>query len=305
MQSGVLIRALLLCLAASLVGSCSLRSMAVGAIGDMLASDQSVFTDDDDIELIGDALPFSLKLIESLIAEDPEHQNLLLTAARGYTLYAYAYVDFPAEQAAPDDVEEARVLRARARRLYMRAFGYAMRGVEVDYPGFGAQLATAPERAANRLGKKENDLPLLYWSAASLGLAISVSKGDPAMLARLGEVEALLNQALAVQEDYDSGALHEFAVTWTGAAPGNHDPERARRHYQRALELSGGQRAGLYVTYAMAVSVPEQNRAQFTDLLNKALAVDPDATPNERLNNLLAQRRAAWLLGRVDELFFE
>jgi predicted anti-sigma-YlaC factor YlaD len=120
-----------------LTGGCSMRSMAADTIGDMLASGDGVFTDDDDIELIGEALPFSIKLVESMILESPEHRGLLLAAARGYVLYAYAYVQFPAEQAAGHDLAEARRLRARAGKLYLRAFGYAIRALEVEYPARG------------------------------------------------------------------------------------------------------------------------------------------------------------------------
>jgi predicted anti-sigma-YlaC factor YlaD len=37
--------------------------------------------------------------------------------------------------------------------------------------------------------------------------------------------------------------------------------------------------------------------------MERALAVNPDSRPSNRLANLLAQRRARWLLGRIDELF--
>ena len=40
-------------------------------------------------------------------------------------------------------------------------------------------------------------------------------------------------------------------------------------------------------------------------LLEKALAIDPDARPDERLANLIAQRRARWLLSHTDELFVD
>ncbi len=132
----------------ALTGGCSIRGFAVDTIGDMLASDKSVFTEDDDIELIGGALPFSLKLTESLLAESPKNRNLLLTAARGYVLYAYAYVHFPAEQAADDDLARAKVLRARAGRLYLRALGFALRGLETGTPGFGEALERQPGAAA-------------------------------------------------------------------------------------------------------------------------------------------------------------
>jgi predicted anti-sigma-YlaC factor YlaD len=56
---------------------------------------------------------------------------------------------------------------------------------------------------------------------------------------------------------------------------------------------------------AETVSVQKQDRAEFQSLLNRALAVDPDARPEWRLENILMQRRARWLLAQVDELFAE
>ncbi len=300
--------ALILILVAGLaLGSgCSFRKLAADTVGDMLASGDSVFAEDDDIELVGEALPFSLKLVESLLAESPNHRGLLLSAARGYVLYAYAYVHFAAEQAAPGDVKEARRLRARARKLYLRGFDYALRGLEVDHPGIGQALLRTPAEALARLDSDAaEEVPYLYWGASALGLAISVSKDDPAMLARLPEVEALLQRALALDEAYDEGALHEFAVVWAGARPGSADRAAIDRHYERALDLSANPRASLYVAYAVAVALPSQNRAQFRGLMKKALAIDPDAVPGKRLLNTIAQQRARWLLARSGELFLE
>jgi predicted anti-sigma-YlaC factor YlaD len=87
------------------------------------------------------------------------------------------------------------------------------------------------------------------------------------------------------------------------AKPGDPDVEAITKHYERALQLSGGQRAGLFVAYAEAVAIPSQKREQFQELIERALAIDPDSRPSDRLANLLAQRRARWLLSRVDELF--
>jgi hypothetical protein len=52
---------------------CSLRTYAVNMVGDALASGESVYESDDDIELVGEALPFGLKLTESLLAQSPNH----------------------------------------------------------------------------------------------------------------------------------------------------------------------------------------------------------------------------------------
>lgn len=287
--------------------SCSIRQYAIRQVGDILASGGSIYESDEDIEFVGEALPFSLKLVESLIAESPDHRGLLLTAAKGFSVYAYVYVHFDAEVAASVSFDEARALRERARRFYLRAHRYGMRGLDLFYPGFSKALPENPDRAVAMIERRhaKDVLPLLYWSAASLGLAISAAKNDAAMLARIPEVEALLDRSMELDEAWDEGALHEFEITLAGATPGRVEVEELQRHYQRALELSGGKRAGLHLTYAETVSVPAQDAGEFRRLVERTLALDPDAYPDLRLTNLVAQRRAKWLLGRIDELFLE
>jgi hypothetical protein len=56
---------------------------------------------------------------------------------------------------------------------------------------------------------------------------------------------------------------------------------------------------------AMAVAQPAQDRAEFQLLLNQALAIDADQYPSWRLANLVSQKRARFLLTRIDALFNE
>ena len=81
--------------------------------------------------------------------------------------------------------------------------------------------------------------------------------------------------------------------------------ERARGHYQKALEFGGAQRAILHVTYAQSICVPTQDKKLFQESLEKALAIDVSQPSPERLANIIAQKRARWQLGRLDELFIE
>ena len=107
------------CLAAIVVmgTGCSARKLAINTVGNALATGDSVYETDDDIELVGGALPFGLKLTESLLAESPTHRGLLLTGCRGFTTYSYAFVAYEAERVADEDLDRARLLRQRARRL--------------------------------------------------------------------------------------------------------------------------------------------------------------------------------------------
>ena len=53
------------------------------------------------------------------------------------------------------------------------------------------------------------------------------------------------------------------------------------------------------------ISVGAQNKKEFQELLNKALEIDVNKAPAQRLANVIGQRRAKWLLSRTDELFVE
>ncbi|HXI03281.1 MAG TPA: TRAP transporter TatT component family protein [Candidatus Saccharimonadales bacterium] len=296
--------ALLLALAAG--SACSFRRFAVNRIADAVAGSGDTYASDDDPDLVRDALPFALKLTESLLAESPEHVGLLTSAASGFTQYAYAFVQQDADEADDTDFELGNRLHDRARKLYLRARGYAMRGLGVRHPGMGEALLAGGARADEALaGAETQDVELLYWAASSWALAISLAKDDPEMLAGLGAVDRIIHRALALDADWGAGSLHEFMIVFEGsrsAAMGG-SLERARGHFERAVALSGGLRASPYVTYAEVVSVRNQDRGEFVSLLKKALAVDPGARPGWRLSNLIMQRRARWLLGREDRLF--
>lgn len=102
-----------------------------------------------------------------------------------------------------------------------------------------------------------------------------------------------------------SGAIHEVMITLESLpADMGGSRERAAMHYQRALELTGGNSAGPHVSYALGVLLPQQKRDEFASIVNKALQVDVDREPRFRLANILAQRYARYLLERLDDLFF-
>jgi predicted anti-sigma-YlaC factor YlaD len=284
------------------LSSCSLKKTAVNTMADVFSEGEQVYLSDEDPELIGAALPFNLKTLETLLASNPNHQGLLLSAAASFSLYAYGFVEPEAEQIQDEDFDRAEAIRRRAARLYLRAYHYGLRGLEVTHPGISKRLPREPELGAAPL--KTDDVPLAVWTAAALGGAISSSKDDPEATADIAVVGALLHRALELDEDYDDGAIHGFLLTYEAGRVGG-SREIMRRHYERALELSRGRRLSIYLSWAEGVSVNEQNRAEFNELLDKVLSFDVDSYPSGRLLNILAQRRARWLKQRIDELFLE
>jgi predicted anti-sigma-YlaC factor YlaD len=283
-----------------LSSSCSLKKKAVDTLADVLGEAEGVYLSDEDPELIAAALPFNLKTLETLLQSNPDHRGLLLSATKSFVFYTYAFVQPEADIVEEDDFIKAREVRGRAGRLYMRAYRYGLRGLELAHPGFSALLPVEPEEAASQLVL--DDVPLAVWTAAALGSAIGASTDNAEATADIAVVGALLHRSLELDEDFEQGTIHEFLVSYeaqtlTGSV------QRAQRHYQRALDLSRSMRCGIWLTWAESFSVAAQNREEFVGLIEKVIAFDVGSSPENRLLNILAQRRARWLEGRIDELF--
>jgi predicted anti-sigma-YlaC factor YlaD len=241
--------------------------------------------------------------VEGVLAESPQHVGLLFTAASGFTQYGYAYVQQSADMVERESLDAATALRVRARRLYLRARDYGLRGLDVRHRRFSEMLRRDPVTTVRAAGKA--DVPLLYWTAAAWASAIAVSKDRPDLVADQLFAEALIDRAYALDPDFDSGAIHGFLISYEAARQGaaGDAAARSRRHFERSVELTHGQLASPFVSFAEAVSVQQQNRGEFGSLLRRALALDPDARPEWRLQNLIVQRRARWLLECEDDLF--
>lgn len=285
-----------------LLSGCSIRALAVRALGDSLAGAGDVFASDEDPELVREALPFALKTMEALLAEQPDNRQLLLSACSGFTQYAWAFVETDALLAEPVDLAATRALEERARKLYLRGRDYCLRSLAAREPEVRRALEREPERALEPF--EASDVAVLYWTGASWGAAIALGLDRPELTVDLPAVKALIERVLELDEGFSDGAAHAamIALEAVPEAMGG-SPERAREHFARAVELSGGTQAGPYVAFARAVSVPAQDVTAFRDLLERALAIDPEAAPGSRLANLVAQRRARFLLDHVEDYF--
>jgi hypothetical protein len=298
---GVLCVVLLAWIAGS--GCSLLRRYAVDQFADAVADSGTTLSSEEDPELVRAAAPFNLKLLESLLAESPQHRGLLSAAASGFTQYAFAFVQQDADELEARDLAAAEALRARARRLYLRARNYGLRGLAVNHPGFPDALLADPRTAVR--AATAADVPLLYWTAAAWAAAISLSKDNPELVAQIPTMEALMDRALELDDGYGRGAIHTFLVTYEMSRQGAAgDPAaRARAHFERAMALAKGTSAAPLVALAEAVAVRQQDVKEFESLLNRALALNPDAHPDTRLLNLVMQRRARWLLSQKADLF--
>ncbi len=290
--------------ALSLLSGCALvRRKAVGMVASTLASSGDVFTRDDDPELVGQAIPFGLKLYESLLDSAPKNKDLLIATCSNFTQYGVAYLQTEAmvlgEAQHHDEVAH---LNERALKLHLRAKGYCMRAMEVRFPGIAQKLLADP--AAPLVKARKNDVPLLYWTAASWGSAISLGVDRPELVIDMPVVRSLAERALALDERWGKGALHEMFISLDSLPEAlGGSVVKAREHFARAVELQQGLSPGPFVALALGVAQPAQDREEFEKLLNTALAIDPELDPSSRLVTLVQQRRARALLDHIDTMF--
>jgi predicted anti-sigma-YlaC factor YlaD len=285
---------------------CSINRMATRAVADALTGvgESTVFTGDTDPELVGDALPFAIKIYEALLESEPNHQGLILTTGSLFVMYANAFVQGPAEMLPPARYLEKRDALARAKKLYLRGVVILSDGLEKRYPGISA--AAPGEELDKYLAKlKKSDVPTIYWLVAGTLSAYAVSPLDLEMGMRLQKVTALINRAYELDPDFNHGALDEFFVLYYASLPVGlgGDKAKAEVFFRQALEKTGGNSPGPYVSYAQAICIPAQDYETFRDYLEKALAIDPDADPANRLVNIITQRKAQYLLDNISRLF--
>jgi hypothetical protein len=274
--------------------ACSPKNLALNRMASAMAEATTVYDTDNDPEFVRLAAPSTLKTIEMLLLQSPNHTGLLLTACSGFAQYSYGFLHVEAEVRA-SDAEAARELRSRAGRMYQRARGYCMRGLGVKHQGFTAQALSADPAAALKSMKAE-DVPWLYWTAASWGAELSLAPNQVARIAEVGVVRALLNRAKALDDAWERGAIYEALIPFDGLPPllGG-SPAAARANFEKAMQLSERKSVFAYVALAATITDPAEKRR----LLEQALAIDVSTLTSRRMTNLIAQRYARALLNAV------
>lgn len=290
---------IILAVTAVMLGGCSIKRTVVNYAGDAISGDGGVWSSDEDPELIKEALPFGLKTNESLLQVSPNHEGLLEATATGFIAYALL-VKEQADRLEVKDLEAGRAMKLRASKLFLRGRDYALRALDDRHSGFTEGLSK--DLAATVARADEGDANFLYLAGAGWAAALGADPGNLDLVAELPIAGALVERVLQVDATFRQGSADEFMITYEASRPGG-SIEAARRYYRYAVELSGGNRASVYLALAESVSVEEQDVKEFRSMLKAALAVDIDKEPEERMLNVVAQRRAKWLEGRIPELF--
>jgi len=242
-----------------------------------------------DLELVCDGSSSYLLLLDSLLARDPDDLNLLINSTKAYS----AYVIVTTECGRP---ERSAVL-SRTGRAY---------GLRLLRESGGINRSDNLEEISRKLrdtGRRK--VEALFWGAYSWAQWINYQHGAPAAVIDLPKVELIMKRVVELDETFYNGGAHLFLGIYHALKPEIYggDPVASRRHFDKALEISGRRFLPVQVAYAEHYARMVQDRQLFENLLAEVLAFDIFTVPDTTLSNLIAQKQAVKLLAEIDQYF--
>jgi hypothetical protein len=277
--------------AAAVLGAVALVCSGCSSLLGSMASEtlSAAILNQDDPTLIESGVPAYLLLIDGLISQNPEDETLLAAGAQLFALYGSRFAE--SEARAAD-------LTSKGRRYGVRAMcgehEWACEWSGSDYSGYVEQLN----------GVTRRDIDVLYAFSVSWLSHLDATSEDWSAVAELPWVEASLERVLELDETYEQGAVHGYLGILKSLRPPalGGQPEVAKMHFERAIELSGGRDLSIKVEYARRYARLVFDQELHDRLLADVLASEP-RMPGMTLFNVLAKQDAERLLASSEEYF--
>lgn len=311
------------------ISSCSIRKMVVNNVTDAMAPsyqqkekealrikklrEQGVevpnpmlaFLGEEDVELVGSVFPIVIKTYEMMMLQNKTHKGLNMMTGEFYVMYANAFVETPATFLPDTEYDKKNEGFMRARKLYLKGYNLLLDSLELSVKGSKKVLNSSDEKAIGEILEKFSieDIEALYWAGvASLAVfALEPLNTETSHLVYGGK--AMLEKVCAMNDSFNGGATWEVLAKFYAGAPESlgGGEERAKNAYNKALELSKGTSASIYVTYASSFCIPKQDSVGFDEAIEKALSIDSSLYPENRLMISLSQNYARYLKAHKDD----
>lgn len=273
-----------------ILSGCSIKKLAVSQMAGLMEDGFPAYMKETDPELVRDAMPANLKLIEAMLETDPNNPTLLLLACQGFSAYAFLFI----EEHDP----------IRAKKLYDRAkkYGFAMLKQRRLIPDAIYDL-DAWDKKLTDAGK--DDVPAIFWTAFAWGGKIQLDRESPSSLADIPFVIRLAEQTAILDPTYWFAGPDTFLGFYHGNVPKpiGGKPELSKQHFEAALELNGRNFLMVQVLYARSYAIQVQDRDLFNALLSEVIESSEDVLPEAALSNAIAREKAKKLIKQSDEFF--
>jgi len=288
-----------------LLQGCSLNKLAVGTVGEIIVKGESVFEEEGDLEIAKAALPANLKLIEVLYKEDPSNKKLGALLAKSYFAYSFAFVEEEYWNVKYTDYEKGIALKKRASNLYLKGKNYALKllsGNQQFLNSISGDLKTFEENLQT-IGK--NDLPGLFWLGFNWGQYINLNQSSMEALADVIRVKLIMERVAELNENYYYGAAHIFLGSYYSSRPAmlGGNPELGKKHYEKAVSISGGKFLITKVFYARYYATQFQDIALYDRLLQEVNEAPDNILLGQEFLTAVSKKIATRLLSQKEEFF--
>jgi ribosomal protein S7 len=282
-----LVQFLLIMMSTAVLAACA--SMVASAGSGLAGNLNAAIMNQDDPPLVRDGAPAYLLMLDSFVEGAPENVAVLSAAAELYSAYGVVFVDDP----------------VRARKLTTRGKAYGQRALcAANKSVCGIWDLPYDEFLQNLRQVSLKQVPALYTFGLSWMAWIQAYSDDFSALAKLPQVQAVLQRVQQLDRGYEEANIEHFlAVLNTIRPPAlGGDFEAGLAHYQRALEVSAEKDLGIKVDFARYYARTLYDRELHDRLLEEVLAADP-VQPGLTLFNTLAQDDAKQMLATADDYF--
>jgi len=260
--------------------------MLMGSATDTLSA---AILEQNDPDLVAEGAPAYLLLLDGMIQNNPQSPALLAAAAQLNAVYG-AFFSADAERA----VQFATKAQNYGNRAICVDLNAACEWQDLDYDAFVDALEDVSKR----------QMESLFAYGVGWLSYLQATSADWNTVADVPRVQAVLDRLVAIYDTYRDGAVHVYLGLLNALRPPalGGEPEIARAHFERAIELSGGRDLGAKVQFARSYARLVYDRELHDRLLTEVLEASTEA-PGLTLFNVLAQQEAKVLLEDADEYF--
>ena len=276
-------KSMLIFAALFLFNACSMDKFVIRQTGALLDYGVLALYEETDLKLAEQAMASDIKLLEGMIKGDPDNDHLLLLTAQALAGYAMGF----AEDEEPE----------RAKMFFLRAKEYGLRVLRQDDEFADSETGSleAFTQAVNNMD--EDYIDALFWTGFAWAGWINLSIDNPRAMIELPKVDLLMNRVLDIDQTYFHGSAHLYFGSIWGIKPpmvgGN--PEKAKEHFEKNLEITKGKFLLTYVYYANFYAAKVLDEDLFYKFVVKIEETPADVLPGFQLLNMIAKKKATYL----------
>lgn len=323
LASSFLLAAVALACASGCISKFS-RNLALKSTSGVLFSASPSLQMEADYELARNAIPASLKTVETFYIAGPKEgptAKLVRILTEGYCQYGSGFVEDDWEAAKfRQDLEAIEYHNTRSNHIFTRCLNYALSTLG---PRWQKEIFADLETVKKLLAETPRSQRFaVLFAGMALGSLVNHNLTRIEMLAYLPTVEAIMNRVLEMDAQglpvdpegtYYEGQVNKahaalpfiaLGMLHSGRAKSmGGDPDKARAMFEQALKVTDNKMLLARTLMAFRIGKQTNDRKFFHEQLKIVIETDPAVWPEQRLANEVAHRKARRYLKHEKELF--